>query len=183
MEIVLNEALPIFPFIPQSYHSDNGGENINYTVSALLTKLDMTQTKGRPRCSNDNGLVETKNGAIIRKHMTYHHIPQPFASRINVFYRTYLIPYLNFYRPCAFPEVTVAANGRKKITYPSENYMTPYEKLKSLPDWEQYLRPGVTKEMLEAQARSKTPNEAAREMQKAKQELLKMIIELPSGIL
>lgn len=41
----------------------------------------------------------------------------------------------------------------------------------------------MTKEILEVQANTKTPNQAAREMQKAKQELLKMIIELPSGIL
>jgi hypothetical protein len=33
------------------------------------------QTKSRPRHSNDNGLAETKNGAIIRKHMGWGHIP------------------------------------------------------------------------------------------------------------
>jgi hypothetical protein len=175
MEVVLNEALPQFPCVPHNYHSDNGGENINYTVAALLTKLDMTQTKGRPRRSNDNGLVETKNGAIIRKHMGHHHIPQPFAARINKFYREHMIPYLNFHRPCAFPEVKVLENGKKKVTYPPENYMTPYEKLKSLPNWEQYLRPGVTKEMLEAQANAKSPNQAGREMREAKRELEKII--------
>lgn len=175
METVLNDALPLFPFVPRNYHSDNGGENINYTVAALLKKLDMSQTKGRPRRSNDNGLVETKNGSIIRKHMGHHHIPQPFAARINKFYREHLIPYLNFHRPCAFPEVTVLTNGKKKIRYPAENYMTPYEKLKSLPNWQQYLRPGVTEEMLEAQANAKTPNQAAREMQEAKVELEKII--------
>lgn len=175
MEIVLNEALPLFPCVPHNYHSDNGGENINYTVARLLSKLDMSQTKGRPRCSNDNGLVETKNGAIIRKHMGHHHIPQPFAARINKFYREHLIPYLNFHRPCAFPEVTVLKNGKKKITYPPENYMTPYEKLKSLPNWQQYLRPGVTEEMLEAQANAKSPNQAGKEMQEAKRELEKII--------
>lgn len=175
MKIVLNGALPLFPFVPHNYHSDNGGENINYTVAALLKKLTMTQTKGRPRRSNDNGLVETKNGCIIRKHMGYHHIPQPFAARINKFYREHLIPYLNFHRPCAFPEVKVLKNGKKKVIYPPENYRTPYEKLKSLPNWQQYLRPGVTEEMLEAQANAKTPNQAGREMQEAKVELEKVI--------
>ncbi len=180
METVLNEALPLFPFVLWNYHSDNGGENINYTVAALLKKLDMSQTKGRPRHSNDNGLAETKNGCIIRKHMGHHHIPQPFASRINKFYREHLIPYLNFHRPCAFPEVTVLKNGKKKIRYPAENYVTPYEKLKSLPNWQQYLRPGVTEEMLEAQANAKTPNQAGREMQEAKVELEKIIhVRLP----
>jgi len=37
------------------------------------------------------------------------------------------------------------------------------------------LRPGVTEEMLEAQANAKTPNQAAREMQEAKVELEKII--------
>jgi transposase InsO family protein len=175
METVLNGALPLFPFVPCNYHSDNGGENINYTVAALLKKLDISQTKGRPRRSNDNGLVETKNGSIIRKHMGHHHIPQPFAARINRFYREHLIPYLNFHRPCAFPIVKVLKNGKKKVIYPPENYRTPYEKLKSLPNWQQYLRPGVTEEMLEAQANAKTPNQAAREMQMAKDELEKVI--------
>lgn len=180
MEEGITEALPLFPFTIKNYHSDNGGENINYTVAGLLTKLTIAQTKSRPWHSNDNGLVETKNGCIIRKHMTYHHIPQPFASRINTFYREHLIPYLNFHRPCAFPKVTVLASGKKKVTYPPENYMTPYEKLQSLPNWQLHLRPGVTPEMLEEQASAKTPNQAAREMQEAKRELLKIIhITLP----
>jgi len=177
METVLENALPLFPFVPRNYHSDNGGENINYTVARLLKKCTMTQTKGRPRISNDNGLVETKNGSIIRKHMGYHHIPQPFAARINMFYREHLIPYLNFHRPCAFPKVEILPNGKKKITYPPKNYMTPYEKLKNMPKWQQYLRPGVTEEMLEAYANAKTPNQAAREMQEAKRELMKIIVD------
>lgn len=183
MEVVLEDALPLFPFSIENYHSDNGGENINSTVARLLRKLSITQTKGRPRHSNDNGLVETKNGAIIRKHMSYHHIPQPFASRINVFYKEHLIPYLNFHRPCAFPKVEVLPNGKKKITYPKESYKTPYEKLKSLPNWRQYLRPGVTPAMLEAQANAKTPNQAAREMQEAKRKLFDIILPRTDGML
>ena len=72
--------------------------------------------------------------------------------------------------------VEVLPGGKKKITYPKENYMTPYEKLKSLPDWEQYLRPGVTSEMLEKQARAKTPNQVARDMQKAKKKLFDIVL-------
>ncbi len=175
MEEALTQAFPLFACRTRNYHSDNGGESINYRVAALLKKLTVLQTKSRPRHSNDNGLVETKNGSIIRKHMGYHHIPQPFASRINKFYHEHLIPYLNFHRPCAFPKIEVLANGKKRITYPPENYMTPYRKLISLPDWQKYLRPGLTPEMLQAQANAKTPNQAARELQEAKQELMKII--------
>ena len=183
VETALDEMFQLFPFDIGNFHSDNGGEYINGIVHQFLQRWNVKQTKSRPRHSNDNSLAETKNGAIIRKHMTYHHIPQPFAARINKFYREHLIPYLNFHRPCAFPKVEIQPDGRKNITYPKENYKTPYEKLKSLPNWEQYLRTEITPEILEKQANAKTPNEAARDMQKAKKELLDIVIPKHSDIL
>jgi len=62
-----------FPFRILGFHSDNGSEFINHNVEALLNKLLIEQTKSRPRHSNDNGLVESKNGAVIRKHMGFDH--------------------------------------------------------------------------------------------------------------
>lgn len=176
VEPALDEAFLLFPFIIKNFHSDNGSEYINGVVQQFLGRWKVKQTKGRPRHCNDNGLAETKNGAVIRKHMTHHHIPQPYAARINVFYSEHLIPYLNFHRPCAFPEVEILPNGRKKVTYPKKNYVTPYKKLKSLSEWKKHLRPGITPKMLEEQANMKTPNQAARELQKAKQELFKIVI-------
>jgi len=58
-------------------------EYINRKVAELLEKLRVEFTKSRPRHSNDNGLVETKNGAIVRKHLGYAHIPQHFAAQVN----------------------------------------------------------------------------------------------------
>ena len=182
-EPALEEAFGLFPFGIGNFHSDNGSEFINDVVHQFLTRFASKQTKSRPRHSNDNGLAETKNGAVIRKHMTYHHIPQPFAARINRFYGEHLIPYLNFHRPCAFPTVDVFPNGKKTITYPKENYRTPYEKLKSLPNWQQYLRPGITAEILEARAKAKSPNQAAREMQEAKRKLFNIVLPRTHGIL
>ena len=57
---------------------------INHNVAAMLKKLLVEQTKSRPRRSNDNGLVEAKNGAVIRKHMGYVHIA-PKATRAQMF--------------------------------------------------------------------------------------------------
>jgi transposase InsO family protein len=51
-------------------------------VAHLLNKLLMEQSKSRPRRSNDNGLVETKNGSVIRKHMGYGHIASAHAEAI-----------------------------------------------------------------------------------------------------
>lgn len=66
---VLEAMLAQFPFHIRGFHSDNGSEFINYDVSRLLGKLLIEQTKSRSRHSNDNGLAEAKNGAVIRKHL------------------------------------------------------------------------------------------------------------------
>ena len=76
---VLEAMLRQFPFRILGFHSDNGSEFINYTVAKLLNQLLVEQTKSRPRHSNDNGLAEAKNGAVIRKHMGYGHIAAEHA--------------------------------------------------------------------------------------------------------
>jgi len=181
VEPALKAAFELFPFRIKNFHSDNGGEYINDVVHQFLVRWKAKQTKGRPRHSNDNGLAETKNGAIIRKHMGYRHIPQPYASRINVFYREHLIPYLNFHRPCAFPETTVLPNGKKIVKY--REYKTPIKKLLSLDQPGQYLRTGITLGYLRSQASAKLPNQAAEEMQEAKRKLFSIIPPPQNGML
>jgi len=68
--------------------------------------------------------------------------------------------------------VRVVAGGKRQRTYPVEDYRTPYEKLVSLPDWQQYLKEGITAALLERQARRMSDTEAAERMQRAKQALL-----------
>ncbi len=82
---LLASMLEQFPFVMRGFHSDNGSEFVNHTVTTLLGKLLIEQTKSRPRHSNDNGLVEAKNGPVICKHMGYGHIAAPHAERIQQF--------------------------------------------------------------------------------------------------
>ena len=93
---VLEAMLAQFPFRILGFHSDNGSEFINHRVAELLNKLLIEQTKSRPRHSNDNGLAETKNGAVVRKHMGYTHIAAPHAASIEDFYEKHFNCYLNF---------------------------------------------------------------------------------------
>jgi transposase InsO family protein len=65
---VLEDALAQFPFVILGFHSDNGSEYINAVVAGLLQKLLIEQTKSRARRTNDNALVESKNGSVVRKH-------------------------------------------------------------------------------------------------------------------
>lgn len=166
---VLEAMLRQFPFGILGFHSDNGSEFINHTVARLLNKLLAEQTKSRPRHSNDNGLVEAKNGAVIRKHMGYEHIESRHAEVIEAFYERHLNPYLNFHRPCGVPEVVTNAKGKQRRIY--RWYATPWEILRQTPDLARYLRCGMTRAELERQASAESDTEAARRMQEAKQKL------------
>jgi transposase InsO family protein len=166
---VLAAMLEQFPFRIHGFHSDNGSEFINHTVAQLLNKLLIEQTKSRPRHSNDNGLVESKNGAVVRKHMGYGHIAAPHAGAIEAFYEEHFNPYLNFHRPGGVPELVVNAKGKSKRVY--RWYATPWEILRQLPGLAGHLKPDVTTQDLEREARAKTDSGSAEEMQKAKQVL------------
>jgi transposase InsO family protein len=175
MEPMLKELLAKFPFIVIEFHADNGSEYINKIVAELLNKLLIKLTKSRPRHSNDNGLIETKNGSIVRKHMGYIHIPRGKAGVVNRFYQDWFNDYLNYHRPCAFPVTRVDKKGKEKKTYPHDNYMTPYTKLKSLDNAEQYLKPGVSFEQLDEIAYAMSHTDYASQMQLAKTEMKKQI--------
>ena len=60
---------------------------MNKTVAGLLNKLLIEFTQSRARRTNDNALVEGKNGAVVRKHLGDAHIPQKYAGLINAFNR------------------------------------------------------------------------------------------------
>lgn len=168
---VIAALLAGFPFRILGFHADNGSEYINHKVAELLEKLRVEFTKSRPRRSNDNGLVETKNGAIVRKHLGYAHIPQHFAAQVNAFCAEHLNPYLNFHRPCLFAEEITDQKGKIRKRYPQHLVSTPFEKLASLPKPERFLKPEVTLEALRAQARACSDNEAAERLNQARQRL------------
>src|SRR5712692_9764572 len=166
---VLEAMLEQFPFCIRGFHSDNGSEFINHTVAQMLNKLLVEQTKSRPRHSNDNGLAESKNGAVVRKHMGYSHIAAPHAAAMQAFYRQHFNPYLNFHRPCGVPECVVNDKGKEKRRY--RWYATPWEILRQLPGVAGFLRPDLTVDQLAITAGTKSDTQAAIEMQAAKRKL------------
>jgi len=173
----LEKLLAAFPFKIINFHSDNGCEYVNYTVATLLKKLLIEFTKSRSRHSNDNALAEGKNAAVVRKTFGYLHIPQHYANRVNEFNQQALNPYINYHRPCLFSTTIIDSKGKQKKKYEYKNMMTPYEKLKSLPDAQQYLKDGVTFEKLDDLAKSMTDNQSADYLQKQRSLLFKYIHE------
>lgn len=173
----LEQMLDSFPFSILGFHSDNGSEYINQRVAKLLQKLFIDFTKSRSRHSNDNALAESKNASVVRKVFGYTHIPQKWAPDINEFNREYLNPYLNYHRPCFFPDTITNSKGKQQKVYPYKNLMTPFDKLKSLPKVEQYLKPEISIDILDEYALQMSDNEAADRLQKARQKLFCLIFK------
>jgi transposase InsO family protein len=173
---LLETMLQQFPFVIRGFHSDNGSEFINYTVAKLLGKLLIEQTKSRAHHSGDNGLVEAKNGAVIRKHLGFGHIAAQHAAAVDTFHREHLNPYVNFHRPSAVPVVLTEPNGKRRRVYP--RWATPFELFQQVPHCRNLLRPGVTLAQLDGFAQRQSDTEAALDMQRAKRQLLARIAKL-----
>lgn len=172
----LQTALALLPFVVSNIHADNGSEYINQWLAGWLNDIQAGLTKSRPRHSNDNALAETKNGSVVRKHLGYGHVPEAYAPLIQRWCLRWLNPYLNFHRPCGFPKtVTVNKYGKTKTIYPIEQYATPYERFKSLPNPEKHLKVGLSFAQLDRQAYAVSHTEFAKQMNAAKRVLLQKI--------
>jgi transposase InsO family protein len=174
---VIEQMLEQFPFAILGFHADNGSEYVNHRVAQMLDKLRIEFTRSRPRRSNDNGLAETKNGAVVRKTFGYAHIPQRHAARFNTFCVEYLNPFLNFHRPCLFATELADPNkpGRIKRVYLPKNAMTPLDKLASLAEAATFLREGVRLEDLHALATALSDVQAAEELNEARSALFRRV--------
>ena len=174
---VIEQMLVQFPFLILGFHADNGSEYVNHRVAAMLEKLRIEFTRSRPRRSNDNGLAETKNGAVVRRVFGYEHIPQRHAARFNTFCAEFLNPFLNFHRPCLFStdKPDPKKPGRIKRVYRAKDAMTPLDKLASLPEAHTFMREGLTLEHLRALATALTDVQAGEELKEARRALFKRV--------
>lgn len=178
-EVCMLPALSIlldqFPFTIFNFHSDRGGEAINYLVASFLQKLLINQTKSRSRHPNDNALVETKNGSVVRKNMGWEHINLQFSDDFTSYYRNWFNPYLTFHRPCAFPTIEKDGKGKTKKVYTT--YQTPYEALKGIPGAHRFLKSGQSFQKLDTIAYEKSDNEFAELMREEERTLFEKVRE------
>lgn len=180
LEPALKLLLSQFPFMVFNFHSDRGSEFINEVVASLLNKLLINQTKSRSRHCNDNALVESKNGSVIRKNMGYAHVYQTAADKINSYCQNFFNPYLNFHRPCLFLTDTVKdRHGRERRTYGEA--MIPYEKLKEISQQtkKKFLKPSISWKSLDKIAYEKSDNEFAKILREEERRLFSLMFFRP----
>lgn len=172
----LERLLAQFPFKVFNFHSDRGSEFINKVVAKLLNKLLIEQTKSRSRHSNDNALVECKNGWVIRKNMGYTHINFKAAELISDFYQQWFNPYLNYHRPCLYvTEVRKDKKGGETKIYGQAT--TPYEKLKEVSRLlkTNFFKPGLSFAKLNKLAYQYSDNQFAYKMRVKEKQLFDII--------
>src|ERR1019366_4145784 len=170
---VLEAMLHQFPFPILGAHFDNGSEYINYSMEEKMKAMMVEFTKSRACRSQDNALVEGKNGAIIRKLIGYGHIPAEHAGKLHAFYAAHLNPYLNFHRPCGFATVNLDARGKRERRYKTDDYATPHRKLGMLPGVKTKLKPGISLEALDRKAAEMSDTEFVRRLGAAKIKMLR----------
>lgn len=180
LEYVLDQC----PFVVFNFHSDRGGEFINYEVAKILDKLLIHQTKSRSRHTNDNALVESKNGNVIRKNLGHGYFSKQIVTELNEWLKNYFNLYLNYHRPCLYQTgIRVYPNGREMPAYGQT--IIPYEKLKevSRKKRKNFLKEGITFEELDKIAYQCSDNEFAKLMREAESKLFssKKIINQESG--
>ena len=77
--------------------------------------------------------------------------------------------------PCFFPVIKTDAKGKQKKHYPYERMMTPYDKLKVIPNAEIYLKPEVTFKDLDEFSMLMSDNESARILNNERTKLFNLI--------
>ena len=105
------------------------------------------------------------------------HIPQQYASDFAELNSQQVYRYINFHRPCYFPSVVTDDKGKQHKKYLYGDMMTPYEKFRSLAKPSQYLVPGRTFKKLDAFATEMNDNEAAEQLNSARDKLFKQLHE------
>jgi hypothetical protein len=175
--MVLKQILTAFPFVIKGFHTDYGSEQINEHVCRRLTKLQIELTESSSRQSNENTLAKNNAASVISGQLGKQQFAQQWAPLMNEFNVKYLFPYINYHRPCFFPVIILNKKCNPIKTYPYESMMTPYEKLKSLPNAKTYLKPGVHFEKLDEQVMAITDNACAELLQKERNKLFNPIVE------
>jgi hypothetical protein len=171
---VLEALLHQFPFCILGFHCDNGSEFLNHRVADMLNKLLIEFTKSRAYRTTDNcagGRQERIRGTQTNR-LWIHRLP---TCRTVAKFLHGAVPYLNFHRPCGFAVLVKGARGRIQRRYPADGYRTPFEKLCSLKNWQQYLKPGTSAASLRAKAMKRGDMEAAKLMQQAKLGILQRV--------
>ena len=146
--VQLRELEQIVPYEMKDFHTDNGGEFLNWALHRHLTgrPMKMPWTRSRAYRKNDNAHCEQKNWTHVRQLFGHERFGHPeLVPLMNDVYALEWSQYTNHFKPTFKLLERQKKDGKTKRVYEKEP-QTPYQRLLASPDI-----PEATKSRLRAE--------------------------------
>jgi hypothetical protein len=144
----LRELEHSVPYPMTDFHTDNGGEFLNWALHEHLTgrRLKLPWTRSRAYRKNDNAHCEQKNWTHVRQLFGHDRFAHPeLVPLMNDLYAHEWSQFTNHFKPTFKLLKRVKENGKTQRHY-EKNPQTPYQRLLASPDI-----PAATKARLRAE--------------------------------
>jgi hypothetical protein len=144
----LKQLEQVVPYVMKDFHTDNGGEFLNWALHRHLSgrPVKMPWTRSRAYRKNDNAHCEQKNWTHVRQLMGHERFGHPqLVPLMNDLYANQWSQFTNHFKP-TFKLLRREKKGGKTVRIYEKKPQTPYQRLLESPDI-----PETTKAKLRAQ--------------------------------
>lgn len=132
----LKELEQVVPYVMKDFHTDNGGEFLNWALHRHLTgrAVKTSWTRSRAYRKNDNAHCEQKNWTHVRQLFGHDRFEHPeLVALMNDLYANEWSQFTNHFKPTFKLLRREKTGGRTKRIY-EQKPRTPYERLLESPD-------------------------------------------------
>ena len=132
----LRQLEAVVPYAMKDFHTDNGGEFLNWALHRHLTgrAVKLPWTRSRAYRKNDNAHCEQKNWTHVRQLFGHDRFEHPeLVPLMNDLYAREWSQFTNHFKPTFKLFKQVKENGQTQRVYESKP-QTPYQRLLASPD-------------------------------------------------
>lgn len=134
--VQIRELEQLVPYEMKDFHTDNGGEFLNWALHRYLTgrPMKLPWTRSRAYRKNDNAHCEQKNWTHVRQLFGHERFEHPeLVPLMNDLYALEWSQYTNHFKPTFKLLDRQKKDGKAKRIYEKEP-QTPYQRLLASPD-------------------------------------------------
>lgn len=134
--VQLRELETTVPYVMKDFHTDNGGEFLNWALHRHLTgrPVKLPWTRSRAYRKNDNAHCEQKNWTHVRQLFGHDRFGHPeLVPLMNELYRKEWSQFTNHFKPTFKLVRREKQDGKTKRIYEAKP-QTPYQRLLASPD-------------------------------------------------
>jgi transposase InsO family protein len=134
--VALQELEQVVPYSMKDFHTDNGGEFLNWALHRYLTgrTVKLPWTRSRAYRKNDNAHCEQKNWTHVRQLFGHERFGHPqLVGLMNELYAKEWSQFTNHFKPTFKLLRRQKQQGKTKRVYETQP-QTPYQRLLASPD-------------------------------------------------